>query len=628
MTGHRRVVTVLLGLAILSTVATAAVTSVDSISFDSNSEFFDGQTFVIEYTSSFTTDAIDVFLSSSQLSEAADGETDQSLSLDVAAQNVHARYSIQDTNQRDVHDLTLISQQHDTWADADNWAANHCYDIDEDGANEYFGKEVLAWDGKDVKAYCATQSSKRAAIGDISTPDEIFRTDWQLEASGENPETCTLSNADIGAGRRTSCGDHVVIEWTGNVDTGNAAPVADDELAGHSNSFTNGWRVLSEHSYDNWDTLVRGLSSRYEDWGTGSIAKDTLQSDIDSTTDQAVSPYTQSPLYDATVVDDSLNSGQLRLDLEDVLAWPTFTIYVDGAEYIQVEKPVGQPAIASTNSPVDVPEIGGGTVEFTARNVGDADGSFSGRIRSCSTGFQFDDTQITRTVPAASTTDYQFDVSFTSTGTEQDVSGSCTVEVVNQEGTSATASVSVNGIQENECTPGERFDGVDNGDVVIYRCSEDGLSAEIVERCSDEEEAGTKDGRLTCVEKDIDDPSTGVLDELGNAVDAFAADVSQLVSNPFSDWNRAVNVAAVLVAFVLGFQVTRSALIEPFVDNVSAVFGVAAPLVTFAIGVLAGVLLAWVVYAFIASIWVKLGLLVVGLVAAYLYLQIQALVPG
>lgn len=103
--------------------------------------------------------------------------------------------------------------------------------------------------------------------------------------------------------------------------------------------------------------------------------------------------------------------------------------------------------------------------------------------------------------------------------------------------------------------------------------------------------------------------------DVAQGVDQFVGDMRDLLANPFEDWNRALNVGAVLAAFLLGFQVTRTAFVKPLVETVSDVFGVAAPVVTLAIGVIAGVVAAWIVYAVFASIWAKLAVLILGLIA-------------
>lgn len=568
---HRKLGGVILTLVLLAAVGAGAVTSIDKISFDSNSEFFDGDVFVIDYTSSFDTDKIDVFLSSSQLSDTADGETDQSLQLDVTAQDVAAEYSIQDSARRNVVDLTLVKERHDTHDDAEAWALNTCYDIDEDGAKEYYWKEVLAWDGKDVVGYCATISGIRATIGDIRNPREIFQSTWTLEADGETPQQCVLSNGDAGNGVMTNCGDHVKIRWQGNLDTGQTPPGVDDELAAHSNAYTNGWRVVSEVRYDQWDGDIRGLSSDYQDWAQGTIAKDTLQSDIDNAADRAVSPFSQSELHDAIVADSSVNTGKLKLVLDDVLAYPRFTIYVDGADFIRVTKTVGEPRIIKPVPAADVQEIGGGTVSFQVENVGTREGSFSSRITQCSSGFSFDDAQVTKTVAQGATASYKFGVSFTSTGTDAEVSGTCTIEAKDTgSGETDTATVSLTGVQSNECTPGERISGIKNGNPAIYECV-DGFTTKLMEVCDDDEEVGTEGGTLTCVEKGGTVTKPGIISSLLGALGIPS-------TGPFLDAlipiiGKSVG-SFVLAGILVGALLVAGTLFPPAVMFLNAMFGI------------------------------------------------------
>ncbi|NUB91110.1 hypothetical protein HT576_08760 [Haloterrigena sp. SYSU A121-1] len=605
---------------------TAAVTSVDRIDFQSNSDFFGNEAFVISYLSDFSTDKIDVVLGQSDLSDAADGEVSQDLSIFVESQNTYAEYSIADSVEQDLVNLEPIKSDPLSSSDtADDWAVQHCYDIGQNGNIQYVVQSTLTFTGTKYEVYCARYNGEWGPIGNIQTPRELFETTWQVEADDEPAQTPTLSNNDIGEGRTTRIGDHVVVQWDGNVDLGRDPPNPGDEGAAALYVRTaNDWRVISASRYDDWDTYVRDtLVTRYDDWAEGSISQDELRREIQSRAESAASVYSSSDLATASTSGDA-SSGHLRLNMDGELAWPQFTVYVDGAEYVRVEKPVGTPEIVSTDGD-RFGELESGTVSMTVENVGDGDGSFSARIQSCSSGFGFDDVQQTEDVAESSTVTYEFDVSLL-TDADDEVSGQCTVEVANQEGFAVTDDVEVTGIPEQTCTPGERFDQVDaNGVYTIYECTEDGSDYFVDEECGHGEETDIVDDELQCVEEEVPPDDDGLLERVTNGVGNVVEDVTAAITNPFNNMLRLVGLVAAVVVFVLMFNVATHPWLESFAALTASVLPLSEDQTQYLVGIVLGLIGAWLAYDVFTSWAFYVGLAVVTVVYLYIRGPLQAL---
>lgn len=623
----KRTTYLILTLTLLSGVAAAGVVSVSSVNYKSNSGFFSGQVFVIDFVADGSTDKVSAIIDSGQLADASGGDVSQDLTVDATATETYARYSIGPSGEPTLVQLDLTAATKDTKSELEQWAVNTCYDPDHDGAVEWYQHSVPAWDIADYKGYCAYRNGQYGPIGDIASPDELFTAEFCAEASGKQRECATLSNGATGVGTRTSLGEHVKIEWNGNLDTGESAPGVDDEYALHGNQFDGGWRIISYSRYDDWTDYTARLPSLYEDWATGGMSRSDLETQMDQEAEQAASKFTDSPLTAATTVDSSFTDGQLRLDLANQLAYPAFTLYVDGAEYITVEKPTGVPKIVSTSGDT-FGEVDTGTVSMTVENVGEAEGSFAGRVTSCSDGFNFDSTTITQTVNPGERTTYEFDVSFTSTGTDGKVSGTCTVQVKGVESRDM-ATASVTGKQASECKPGERISKPGpSGTDVIYKCDSDGVGLIKLKTCpKDKPDTTMRDGELVCVAPNVQE-QTG----LGASFQRFMSDVDAFMEDPLGNFMHkpllAIDILATLLAVLAAFFLVQSKLVAPFVEVVSEAVGVNETLLRLVVGVVIAVLAGYATYALISQLWVKIVIFVGAIVLMGAYVYIMAILPG
>jgi hypothetical protein len=518
----RRKAALLLSIIVFAGLSSATVTSADSITFNSNNEFFNGEVFAISVASDESTDKIDIFLDRNELSESTDGEVQQDLQIDFTDQSTELRYSTTPSSDLvNIYTFTPYNEQgFSSSSEAVSAIKSNCFDLN--GNGEGSGVYNYETSSTSYEIYCYTQDKYLGTPTFLDNPDEIFSTTATLQASGKTRQSATLSNGDTGSGVITDLGSHAKIRWNGNMDTGASTPDNTRIYALHANRYSGSWRVIGETAYDDYSTYLEGGQAfqALEDWAfdsapdiTGWEAVDRLNSrawdaaEVDETSELA---YT-------TVTDNSFSNGQFTFDTEDLLVYPTFTVYVDAGEngYIEISKPTGEPKIVSTTS-TTIPENGTGSISATVENVGEGEGSFSGRLTGCSDGFVFSDTQTTEDqVFPGTTVSYSFDVSFQSTSSEQrDIDGTCTVQVQDTgSGVSDSTSISVTGRQVSNCGELEagdekRSQGAD-GKWDIYVCKDNEQGFRHRKECAEGKKPIAQGDDTFACEEEPDPPCEG-----------------------------------------------------------------------------------------------------------------------
>jgi hypothetical protein len=500
----------LLSLLFLTGISTATVTSVDSITYNSNNEFFDGDVFAIQVASDQSTDKIDVFLGSSKLEESTEGEVTQDLEIDFTDQSTELRFPT--TGSSDLREIHTF----DPYTNAGYPSEEAAIDAGEQQCAELveyqeLGTVITKYDVSTFSwgFYCFQVDQYLGTPAYIDDPEEIFSTNVQLQASGKEPLTKTLSNGDTGSGRVTDLGRHAKIVWNGNLDTGASEPNVGRVYALQDNDYTGSWRIISQEAYNDYEREIENnAKDAIEAWAAGEQTKWQAVDYYNDVAWDAAEVDTSSDLAYTTVADSS--SGVFSYDTEDLLSYPMFTVYVDAGEngYIEVSKPTGEPSIVSSDGG-EVNEIGGGTVDVTVRNSGDGEGSFSARLTECSDGFTFSDAQRTKQgIQPGETVSYSFHVSFQSTsGSTQEISGTCSIEVEDTgSGASDSTTVSLTGVQVSQCSPvgKEKYDINEQGIYEIYVCPEDQQGWEYDRSCDAGEkvEYYTENGvrKAECVE--------------------------------------------------------------------------------------------------------------------------------
>jgi len=556
----RQAAILLLSLVLFTGVSSATVTSVDSITYNSNNGFFDGTVFAISVASDQSTDKIDIHLGQDELSEATDGQVQQDLQIDFTDQSTSLQYSTTPSSELvNIYTFTPYNEQGFSSAeDAIAAIKSNCFDLNGNGEGSgVYNYETFS---TSYEIYCYTQNKYLGTPAFLDNPDEIFSTKAELKASGKVQQSATLSNGDTGSGVITDLGSHAKIRWNGNLETGASKPDNSRVYALHGNRYSGSWRIIGETAYDDYSIYLEGGQAfqALQDWADGYNTGWQIVERLNNRAWDAAEVDTTSDLAYTTATDSSFSSGQFSYDTEDLLVYPMFTVYVDAGEngYIEVSKPTGEPDIVSTSS-TTIPENGTGTISATVENVGEAQGSFSGRLIGCSTGFVFSDTQTTKTVYPGQSISFDFDVSFQSTSRQQgEITGSCEIEVQDTgSAVSDSTSISVTGEQVSECTAGheKRFLNSDGlWEIKVCKDNEQGWKER--KTCAEGKKAVAQGDNTFACEKD--NPG-GDEEVCGNGVDDDGdGQVDENCGDPFPPW-----ISSLLEQLHLGFSILAGLLL-------------------------------------------------------------------
>lgn len=508
-------------VAALTQLPTLSVLGASTIEYSSNSEFFDGEQLVINFASDQSTEELNVQYTADELSSETGEPVQNSVEIEVVEQSTSAVYDLRPNNRMEIKTVDAVQHSLDsdkTELEASNWGRDNCTDLDDDGdlsrGSDYLLKEKFERSIVEVNYWEVNCFNTLEQLGNTASIDSSrteFQTTFRVDVEGEDPETVTLSNSDVGQGQTARLGN-VVIDWTGNLDTGANTYEVTDEIALHGNYLQDNWRLIQDGRYSTYENYVMndviGYNGLLDDMRNGEISPEEAEIEWNRRASQADDIYIASSLSEGSF-SGSLSNGQLTVPYENDIIWPSFSIYIKGGDYLEVEKPVGEPSIVGTpGAPFEIEEFGGGDIKVDIRNSGGSDGSFTVRAKDCSTGFDFSQTSETILVGSGVTKTVDLHGSFSSTSTSSaEISGSCTVEVSNQDRTSVSQVVDLTGVQEEECSPGELFKGSEDGQVVVRECSSDGVGSEVVDTCESDETVDTVNGQLQCV--DPSDPGEG-----------------------------------------------------------------------------------------------------------------------
>ena len=627
--------------------AAASVNSVDTITFEEGS-----QKLHIGYTSSFTTDEINVYLGEDDIESETGAVAEDPISFSVSNQETYAKYPTQDTGLESITGWdavkTTVGSKQEVW----DWVTTNCADVDDAGETTVDGygttgadavaKEWYNWatGSSSYDIYCWQRNDYYGNVADIGSPDEIFRTEWRLQSGDKNPQTAVITNGVGGAGRTSNLGRHATIRWDGSLSTGENPPLVDDELALHKNSFENGWRIISERRYNEYQNFVQGTAyDLLQEWGSSDakdFTEDNIENEMNSKAEDAASEFTESPLSDAEVLDSSFQEGIFKVGMARTNQYPKFDIEIDSGTqaYASVYRPVGKPEIVGTSS-AEFGELGEGTFSVQVKNAGQDEGSFSARTDSCGDYFSGNSLQNTKEVSPGETASFDFRVSFTSTRLSQsEFSDQCQVVVEDTgSGEEVSASVSVTATQEDECTQGEETKREEevNGEMVdtIYSCT-NGLKLEQDEVCDVDEEARYIDDDVQYECRDEDSPPG-----TGGGSGWTVPGLGWQVDNPFggiqSIWSGnagALTYAQILLSFIgfLGGFALGGVFIGKYVDGLTTEFiPVGDSAVRLGLGLIIGGLVFVTVYQLVTN---PLGFLltVLGLIGIF-YLYVSGSAP-
>jgi hypothetical protein len=581
----KKTVLILLITAMFIFTGTATITSVDRLSFDSNTEFFTGETFVFEITSNRDTDRINLNLDNQLQEQVESGEVENTVSVEATQQQSQLKYSLRDTRNIPIYDFEPYTFETDAYAwdgvedmnrkVRENGVAEKCFDISRDGAvtrgeDYYIQNGIGGYDFVVVNTYCVQAGNKHGEVGEIdSSPSKTYETEFTVEdAAGTH--TKTLTNGEGGSGNTARFGENIVLQFTGSYGAGNTAPSPTDEMILQTNTgYDSAFTIINEDEYQTYRNQLPALSSRIEEWRSGGNSQQVV-SNINDIAERAASTHSSTEFDNVQFSGNNLGDGSIILGIRN-LVYPTFTGYAKACRYsgtsscdaaVEIRRTVGKPEITDTEG-ADITELETGYITADFRNRGESPGSFTARVSRCGNGFSSTSASQTVELDGGESTSADFGVSFSSTSSSQkQVSAICTVEVENNMGDTASERVQVSGEQLNECIPGEQFRKVVNGRYTVFECGEDGLNTEQVKVCGENEIARQIDSEYQCISQRSTGGSSGNSDCSVEIVSGVAA--TQLenwdgeITNPicmmknwFSWWYAviAVVLGAVLIYF-------------------------------------------------------------------------------
>lgn len=628
---NKKTVLQVFALAMVLSPVSAAIDSTSEINYDSNDPFFSGNVFTLGFTGDGSTDKVNVFVENADLeTQLPEGNTlTQSIEIDAENTETQAKYGFRDIGLRSIYNYEAVTLQLDkTSVEVDDWQeyirnhpdVNRICDID-----SYYATNIFDGLNPNTKVFCLTQGEQIANVAEIgSDPDALFQTDWSI-SNGDTTYTRTISNGQTGDGTTTRIGNDVIIDWKGSIGTGENAPIPTDELIAYSN--TEGYRVIERRNYDNFIDQRNNMQNLIQNWGEGATSRFTVENQINTASSTAYQPHSNTEFNDVEYSGTGFENGALILEISS-LRYPQFSIHINACDtancnaFLQVQKSVGEPRITEASGG-RVPELGGGTVNTEIENVGEAEGQFAVRLSQCSNGFSFSGVTKEFNLQDNERRSANLPVSFDSSSfTQKEVSGSCTVEVTETTSQDTdTETVSLTGVQQNECSPGEQFVETDNGRDIIKECTGNGLNTRIIETCATDEFARLDGTTYECV-SDENPPTLGECD-----IVLFG---ETTVTNPFcaigNAWDDAVgffgqitvvlDALVTLITGIVAYAYSKTGLRDLGVsENEMVVKGLSY--------VLAG-MASLLVYNIFSSIWVKL-LILVGFVT---YLYVKNLIPG
>lgn len=615
--------------------ASAAIVSVDDIQYTGNSEFFDGEMFSIYFVSSSNTDQIQAYVSPQQLSDGQNNiEAQNGLNIDITSQNFQARYETQTTDLRPIPKLKPVDRKFDSKQARDEWAYDKCYNGGDSGEPNGLLYSNLDWsfEGDLLQTYgvkCAIVDGNEGLWQPSriqNPPRETFETTFKVQADGETQYEKTLTNSEIAPGTSTKLGEHVRVQWQGNLDTGRSAPNPTNSYALHNDQY--GWRIVSQSSYNSYFNTFGGtnIDDIMTTWHDGGYDKEQVKNLFTEEYQSATSEYQQSPLHGATVEGNGISGGTFIKDLTFTPSYPSFIVYTD-AEYVEVRKTVGQPEIVSTTAPNL--EVGAeiqegktdstGQVDIEVRNSGKAEGSFYTRLQCDASQFQSQGVSDTQTVQPGGTASFSNKVSFGNTGFDgKEIQEECNVVAkdVNSLETDE-ASVTLTGIQANTCIPGTRAtEDLENNRTQVLEWKEGCQEQTELAVCEADEYAdlAASEGNIC---KSTNNPSTTPIDEcdivvplLGKIGEDPLCEASGLNAGTIAQ--GLVSLFMGLIGFGLGRKTAEWAEIDKEQTQVI-------------IGLVTGLALGAIVFALWSNPLAWIGLIVLLVGGGYLFIQLAPL---
>lgn len=473
------------------------------------------------------------------------------------------------------------------------------------------------------------QGTFTASAGGQSNSDEISKDDV----------TATVSVGDVNGDLDR---EHAHITWTGSlagelrsIDLSGYIPTCDNNCEQHTNEIS--WTVGDESQYTSY--------SNYDSGGFENCVTTQLQNGGDaSTCVNAYNSRASNVFLDASkgikneagfqVSDVRTQNGQIQVvaDRGTAVDRPEFRIMVD-ADWIGFDIPTVVPRFVSVP---EVTVIGNGqtTATVDVKNTGE-----TGEMQvtaSCPSPIQGgSDTE--STVESGNTARFLIPIKAGPTPT-RDYTCTVTAQDTDISSTAVTDQMIVHA--KNSCPDGDgdgvcdQFDSCqgkqgpssNNGCPLKEVCDnsvDDDGDGSVDEGCDDD------GGKLDIsIFSDLFSGFGDIGVDIGSGFDGILEDINSAIVNPVQNWMTAFDIAVTLLAMVAAFGVATLNFVDPFVTTVANASPLSKVQIRLLLGIVAALVVGYLVYTAISSIVVKALLLVVLIAGGYLYLKVESVVPG
>ena len=327
---------------------------------------------------------------------------------------------------------------------------------------------------------CLNKAERIGTPGIIYNKRLVFKTAVTVQIEGETPSQpviITTDGSDYGAS--ASIGNNVDIKWTGNMVSGKSCELPIDVKAVYTKT---GWKVVDKGVYESgfyraWDIIITCMNDWKDDFNGG----DNTESwrDCYKNYNIAANNAIKSDTYDPFVKqgDMSITSGKIKFEMEKLLQYPTFLLYID-SDWLKIKKTIGIPEIISASSQ-KFDEGGIGNINIQVKSK-EAEGSYE--IKAiCNPPFS-SEFPIFENIGKDVVKNYQIKIyGSEQTSTNPIISGTCTISMrETEENTIVTKDVSVSFNQKQTCDPNTKWCDGKN----IVQCSSSGLEESISETCA------------------------------------------------------------------------------------------------------------------------------------------------
>ena len=347
--------------------------------------------------------------------------------------------------------------------------------------------------GKIKYRYCITKRQV-GTKGVYNNPAVNFNAKISISNGDTTIEKNICSGAISGCDGSSISFDGIgVATWSGSLVTGDPTPNQDNFVPILRNS-DNKWQIARKSTYENYltkpDVADSQLSSfqnlfpDYEDVATGDSEINNAINPVNQASDILLaenSSFTSTP-YST----DEHNTGKIVVPLTRKLTSPNIVFRIR-ADWIGIVIPTGEPQILNvTTNPIVSGETG--TITVQVQNIGEVQGTFTAALVNCEPFIQLDTSQsLMKTLQPSAIENITINVS--GGNLSQDIAQSCQVRVYEINNPSLESYYNVNLQLEKAkiCVPRTAYAAGN----LIKKCSSDGKSIEVVEKC---ENGATSDG--------------------------------------------------------------------------------------------------------------------------------------